>query len=32
MIALLMLAEAAAAPLPMPAFLSGCWEQRSETG
>ena len=30
MIALLMLAEAAA--LPMPAFLSGCWEQRREGG
>jgi ABC-type sugar transport system substrate-binding protein len=32
MIALLMLAEAAAAttPLAMPAFLSGCWEQRRE--
>ena len=28
MIALLMLAEAAA--LPMPAFLSGCWEQKRE--
>jgi hypothetical protein len=33
MIALLMLAEAAAAtPMPMPAFLSGCWEQRAESG
>ena len=33
MIALLMLAEAAAAtPTPMPAFLSGCWEQRTEAG
>lgn len=32
MIALLMLAEAAAAPIPMPAFLSGCWEQRTEAG
>ena len=32
MIALLMLAEAAAAPMPMPAFLSGCWEQRTEAG
>jgi hypothetical protein len=31
MIALLMLAEAAtAAPMPMPAFLSGCWEQTAE--
>ena len=30
MIALLMLAEAAA--MPMPAFLSGCWEQRTEAG
>ncbi|HYC95294.1 MAG TPA: DUF6265 family protein [Sphingomicrobium sp.] len=30
MIALLMLAEAAT--LPMPAFLSGCWEQKTETG
>jgi hypothetical protein len=30
MIALLMLAEAAA--LPMPAFLSGCWEQKREGG
>ena len=30
MIALLMLAEAAS--LPMPAFLSGCWEQRTEAG
>ena len=28
--ALLMLAEAAA--LPMPAFLTGCWEQRTEAG
>ena len=32
MIALLMLAEAAAAALPMPAFISGCWEQRREDG
>lgn len=33
MIALLILAEAAnAAPMPMPAFLSGCWEQRTESG
>jgi hypothetical protein len=32
MIALLMLAEAAAATLPMPAFISGCWEQRREDG
>jgi hypothetical protein len=30
MIALLLMAEAAT--LPMPAFLSGCWEQRAETG
>lgn len=30
MIALLMLAQAAA--LPMPAFLSGCWEQKREGG
>lgn len=30
MIALLMLAEAAA--LPMPAFLSGCWEQQRADG
>ena len=30
MIALLMLADAAV--LPMPAFLSGCWEQRTEAG
>jgi len=32
MIALLMLAEAAVIPWPMPAFLSGCWEQRTEAG
>lgn len=33
MIALLILAEAAAArPMPMPAFLSGCWEQKRENG
>lgn len=33
MIAFLMLAEAAAATaMPMPAFLSGCWEQRTEAG
>lgn len=33
MMALLMLAEAAAAsPMPLPAFLSGCWEQRTEAG
>ncbi|HEU0311239.1 MAG TPA: DUF6265 family protein [Sphingomicrobium sp.] len=33
MIALLMLAEAAAAtPAQMPAFLSGCWEQRTDAG
>ena len=30
MIALLMLAETATTPLAMPAFLSGCWEQRRE--
>lgn len=30
MIALILLAEAAA--IPMPAFLSGCWEQRREDG
>jgi hypothetical protein len=30
MIAFLMLAEAAA--MPMPAFLSGCWEQQREEG
>ena len=32
MIALLMLFEAATTPQEMPAFLSGCWEQRSEDG
>jgi hypothetical protein len=33
MIALLMLAEVATAtPTPMPAFLSGCWEQRGDDG
>ena len=32
MIALLMLAEATAVTLPMPAFISGCWEQRREDG
>jgi len=33
MIALLMLAEVATAtPMSMPAFLSGCWEQRTEAG
>ena len=32
MIALLILADATAAALPMPAFLSGCWEQKAETG
>jgi hypothetical protein len=32
MIILLMLAQAAAAPMPMPAFLSGCWEMRAESG
>ena len=31
--ALLVFAQAAAAtPTPMPAFLSGCWEQKSEDG
>lgn len=30
MIAFFMLAEVATATMPMPAFLSGCWEQRSE--
>ena len=31
--ALLMVAQAAAAtPAPMPAFLAGCWEQKSESG
>ena len=30
MIALLIFAEAAA--MPMPAFISGCWEQRTEAG
>ena len=28
LVPLLMLAEAAAAPMPMPAFLAGCWEER----
>ena len=33
MIAILMLVEAATAtPVSMPAFLSGCWEQREEAG
>ena len=33
MIALLILVEVAtAAPMPLPAFLSGCWEQRMESG
>jgi len=32
MIAFLMLAEVTAATMPMPAFLSGCWEQRREDG
>ena len=32
MIALLMLVEAATTPPTMPAFLSGCWEQRSQDG
>ncbi|MGH6706558.1 MAG: DUF6265 family protein [Sphingomicrobium sp.] len=27
-----MLAEVAAATMPMPAFLSGCWEQRRDDG
>jgi ABC-type sugar transport system substrate-binding protein len=32
MITLLLLVETAAAPaMPMPAFLSGCWEQRKES-
>ena len=32
MIAFLILAEAVTATVPMPAFLSGCWEQRREDG
>lgn len=33
MIALLMLAEVATAnPMPMPAFLSGCWEEKRDNG
>ena len=28
LVPLLMLAEAAADPMPMPAFLAGCWEER----
>jgi hypothetical protein len=32
MIAFLIIAEAVAAPTPMPAFLSGCWEQKTEAG
>ena len=32
MIAVLLLAEAAAATVQMPAFLSGCWEQKREDG
>ena len=32
MIAFLMLAEVAASTMPMPAFLSGCWEQRRDDG
>jgi hypothetical protein len=32
MIALLVLVEAAVVPLAMPAFLSGCWEQRRDDG
>ncbi len=30
LLSLLILAEAAATSTPMPAFLSGCWEQRQE--
>ena len=29
MLALLLMAQAATAQLPMPAFLAGCWEQRT---
>ena len=29
MLALLMMAQVAAATMPMPSFLTGCWEQRS---
>ena len=32
MLALLILAEAATAPMPMPAFLAGCWEQQRAEG
>jgi ABC-type sugar transport system substrate-binding protein len=32
MIALLMLFQATTTPQAMPAFLSGCWEQRSDDG
>ena len=32
MIAMLILAQTAATPVPMPAFLSGCWEMRAESG
>ena len=32
MLALLMMAQAATVDLPMPAFLSGCWEQKTEQG
>jgi hypothetical protein len=32
MIALLLLIEAVTAPQAMPAFLSGCWEQRQDDG
>jgi hypothetical protein len=32
MISFLIFAGAAAAPLPMPAFLAGCWEQRTDAG
>jgi ABC-type sugar transport system substrate-binding protein len=32
MIAFLLLAEVAATTMPMPAFLSGCWEQKRDDG
>ena len=32
MLAFLILAEATAGPMPMPDFLAGCWEQRTEAG
>lgn len=32
MIAFLLLAQAATATVPMPAFLAGCWEQKREDG